>query len=260
MDLIRWLLKLLPLPLYFKDSGDPPKAPEPVDPSVQIAAQAKAMPSIYGPSGSRVMSGDPTAGTFRMDETLSPEQQALYEGRTGVAQQLLDRGSTSLKGLPVNYEWKGAEDPTTNRLFTEQQKLLDKSFGRQEENLDQKLSNQGLPMGSDAYDKEFSDFRQSKNDAYNKAAADSLQAGSSQSLAERQQNLNEVAQSLGGSQLTPVGQGGNPIDVSGAYAQNQAGKNTAYQGQLAGYNADVQSGNSTTTGLFGLGAAALMVF
>ena len=63
---------------------------------------------------------------------------------------------------------------------------------------------------------------------------------------------------LGGQQIRPVGgASGSPLDTSGAYAREQAGRNLAYQNQLGAYNADVASQNSFQSGLFGLGAAAI---
>lgn len=241
-----------------KDEPSPPQAPAPIDPSVQIAAQAKATPSYYGPTGNRVYSGDPNvAGSYRMDETLSPEQQALYQGRNSVAGALLGRSNTALGQLPVGFSFNGATDPTSNKFFENQKALLDRSFDRDETALTQKLANQGIPMGSEAYDREVENFRRSKDDALSRASTDALTAGYSQAIGTRQQNLNEVAQALGGSQLTPVGSAGQPVDTANAYANQQAGINRQYQGDLAGYNAGVSGNNSMMGGLFSLGAAAL---
>ncbi len=242
-------------------SSKPPKAPPAPDPRVQIEAEAKARPSVYSPFGSSVYSGDPTNGTFRQDISLSPDEQALYEGRTDIAKALLGRGSDALEGIPVGYNFNGATDPSTNRFFSAQKALLDPVFARNEEALWQRLANQGIPMGSEAYDREIENFRKSKDASYEQAAADALSKGFSQDIATRQQNLNEVAQALGGAQLTPVGAGGGggaPLDTSGAFAAQQAGQNRAYQGALAGYNADVAQQNAAMGGLFSLGSAAIL--
>lgn len=236
--------------------GSPPPAPAAPDPSAQILAQAKALPSQYGPFGSMVYTGDPNvAGDFKATTTLSPEQQKLYEGRTSIAQSLLDRSNSGLGSIPVPYKFNGASDPTTNAFFQNQKKLLDITFDRDQEREQQRLVNQGIPEGSDAYTKAMDDFSRRKSDAYSAAAANSLGAGFSQDISTRQQNLNEIAQALGGAQLQPVGSAGSPIDVAGAYANQQAGLNRQYQGQLAGYNADVAGNNSMMGGLFSLGAA-----
>lgn len=242
----------------FDKGGSPPAPPAPPDPNVQIAAQARALPSIFTPTGSRVFSGDPNEGTFQAVETLAPSQQRQLEGRNQVAEALLGRSNRALSGLPVGYDFRGAEDPTTNRFFMNQKKLLDRAFGEDEERLEQRLANQGLPMGSEAYNEEMDRFRRTRADSLESAAADALQTGFSQDIATRQQNLNEIAQALGGSQLQPIGGAGNPVDPAAAFANQQAGLNRQYQGQLAGYNADVAGQNSLMGGLFSLGSAAIM--
>ena len=261
MDLILWLLNALFWPtLRFDKGGSPPAPPAPVDPSVQIAAQARALPSIFTPQGSRVFSGDPNvAGSFRMDETLAPSQQRQLAGRNEVAEALLGRSNKALSGLPVGYDFRGAEDPTANRFFENQKKLLDRAFDEDGERLEQRLANQGLPMGSEAYTEEMDRFQRGRADSLESAAAEALQLGFGQDIATRQQNLNEVAQALGGSQLQPIGgSGGSPVDPAAAFANQQAGVNRQYQGQLAGYNADVAGQNNLLNGLFGLGAAGIM--
>ncbi len=295
--MLTWILRILSGEFFlfrFKDEPSPPQAPAPVDPSVQIAAQAKAQPSYYGPAGSRVYSGDPNvAGSYRVDEKLTPEQLALFNGRNEVAQQLLTKSANVLnatpytykyagKSLPDTFSFNGATDPATNQFFTAQKALLDPVWAKERERLDQRLANQGLPTGSagneSAADYERSQFEKSRASAYEQAAADALEKGYGQALstrgqqfneanqsfsqdvAQRQQNLNEIAQALGGSQLTPVGQAGSPVDVAGPYALNQAQRQQQYQGELAGYNAGVASNNSTMGGLFSLGAAAIPLF
>lgn len=76
-------------------------------------------------------------------------------------------------------------------------------------------------------------------------------------MMQRQQPLNELNALRTGSQVTAPQFTGvpqtnvAPTDVIGPI-------NTAYQGQLAGYNAQVAQNNALTSGLFGLGSAAMM--
>lgn len=244
-------------PLNLFDSKDaPPSPPDPLDPRLQIAAEARAMPSVYSPFGNAVFSGDPTAGTFRQDITLSPEEMALYRGRSGVAQAMLNRAGD--KELTSSYEFRGAEDPTTNRFFTQQKKLLDKAFDEDEERLEQRLANQGLPMGGEAFDGEFDNFRQSRADSLERASTNALTEGFRQDLTERQQNFNEIAAALGGAQLTPVGTAGSGPDVSNAFTNYQAGRNNQFNAQMGAYNADVAQQNQTMGTAGTIGASVLM--
>lgn len=251
MDLTRLLmLRLQGAPIDMpiangKDSPAPPPAP---DPRVQIEAEAKAKPSVYSPFGNTVYSGSPNDGSYRADVTLSPREEALYRGRSDIAQALLGRSAEGIKGLPVGYQFNGADDPTTNRFFTNQKKLLDTTFDRDETRERQRLANQGIPEGSEAYTAAMDDFSRRKSDAYDTAAANALTTGFNQDIATRQQNYNEIAAALGGSQLTPVTGGGGGVDTSGAFANQQAGLNRSYQGALAGYQGDVGTTNTALVG------------
>ena len=235
----------------YNGKSDPPQAPPPPNPSDQIVAQAKAQPSTYTPFGNIVYSGDPTvAGSYRADVTLSDAEKEKQKNKDDIARALAERGKEGLSAIPSGFTFDGAKDPTTNRFFENQRQLLDRTFDRDEERLTQQLANQGIPMGSDAYNTEVENFRRSKDDALKRASADALGQGYSQAIGTRQQNLNEVAQALGGQQLTPVGSSAPSIDTANAYAAQQAGLNRQYQGQMAGYNADVAGTNA------GIGAAA----
>lgn len=235
----------------YNGKGDPPQPPAPPNPADQIAAQARAQPSTYTPYGNIVYSGDPNvAGSFRADVALSPAEAEKQKNKDDIARALAGRAQTGLAGMPVGFSFDGATDPTANKFFQNQKALLDRSFDRDETRLTQQLANQGIPMGSDAYNTEIENFRRSKQDALERASTDALNTGYSQAIGTRQQNLNEIAQALGGQQLTPIGQGAGAIDTQGAFAAQQAGLNRQYQGQMAGYNADVSSTNA------GIGAAA----
>lgn len=237
--------------------GDAPAAPPPTDPWKIARATAWSTPSYYGPGGSVSYSGDPKRGTFRQDVTLSPDQQRQYDARNRVAEALYGRAEKALPGMPASFEFRGAEDPTTNRFFMAQKALLDPVFAQDEERERQRLANQGLPEGSEAATEAMDDFARRKASAYEQAAANALGQGYGQALSSRQQQLNEVAQAMGGGVTMPQ-PAQNPVDMNSAFAQNQAGKNLQYQGQLAGYNANVGTANSAMGGLFGLGSSALM--
>lgn len=289
--LMRWLMGEAFILSFDKGgSSAPPAAPVAPDPSVQIQAQAKALPSVFSPHGSAVYSGDPNVtGSFRQDITLSPAEQQKLDAKNLIANQLLYRTGSAISSIPNNFsysgkklndtfQFSGATDPATNRFFTAQKALLDPVWKQNEERERQRLSNQGIPEGSEAYNEALREFSLNRDASYEQASANALDKGFGQALSTRgqqfneagqdfaqdigtrQQNLNEIAQALGGTQLNPItGAGGNPLDVSGAFANQQAAQNRQYQGQLAGYNADVASKNSMMGGLFGLGAASIPV-
>jgi hypothetical protein len=249
MGYLMWLVRWLFTPITFsmeKGGGGPPPAP-PV-PSVR-----SQIPSIFTPAGSRQVGSDPAnPGGVKITETLSPEQQRIYGGRSDIAEALLGRSSEAIGAMPASYRFAGAEDPAANRFFSAQKKLLDTTFDRDEERERQRLVNQGIPEGSEAYTSALDDFSRRKADAYEMASANALSTGFNQDITERQQNYNEIAAALSGSQPMPIGQ----QDISGAIAANQAAQNRAYQGQIEGYRADVGSSNA----MIGAGGLTLAAF
>ena len=245
---------------YWKDSPSPP-APAPIpDPANQVRAQAAATPSAYTPQGSRVYSGDPnTPGSFRYTETYSPSGQRQFDTRNAIAENLLGRAEQQIPQIPATpFEFNGATDPTTNHAYRAQEELLNRSFDRDRTALEQRLANQGLPMGGEAYERELENFDRSKAASLTQAAAGANQQGYNQAIGTRQQNYNELAALLGGQQLSPVATapGAGAINTGGAYANQQDAINRNYQNQLGQYNAGVASNNSLQSGLFGLGSTA----
>jgi hypothetical protein len=230
--------------------GDSPSTPAAPDPVKTIAAQAKATPSVITPYGSAQYSGDPTKGTYKLTQGFSPEVQPRFESSNRLATALLGQAEQKAPGLAQPFEFD-PNNPVSNQYWDAQKNMLDRVFARQGETLDQKLANQGLPIGSEAYSDATGDLAQQQNQAYEQASANALGQGFSQALTTRQQLGNEINQAMGLGQ--PPGVTGAPqsqVDVNEALAGEQAGLNRQYQGQLAGYNANTAQTNA------GVGAAA----
>lgn len=260
---LSWIADTL-CPLLRLDSGSSPSSPPPPDPVKTIQAQAKATPSAFTPAGSKVYSGDPGAGTYRYTETLSPELQKQFDLRNRLAESMLARGNANAAQLPEGPLRPGMDSEGTKAYWDRERTMLDQTFDRSDRQREQKLANQGLPIGSEAYSDEMTRAEQTKADAYERAAQGALGAGFQQDLSSRQQNYNELAAALAGQQTgqSSVGQTGGQsfVDPQAAIDLEQAGVNRQYQGQLAGYNADVASNNTNTQAGATLGAAALLAF
>ncbi len=225
-------------------------------------------------------SGDPNQATLR--QTLSPEQQALYNQRTATQMQLgqvAGQGAEALKGVvgtPVDFT--GA--PTTGSYEDTRKRVIEASMGRANEDylkrLDAERSNliaAGIRPGSKA----FGDVRQMTERGLNDARTQAEIAGGnaasqaygmdadrrrqymSELLAQRQTPLNEISALLSGSQVS------NPFAAPG-YAQNAQVAPAPLFGatQLAGdyqtdlYNQQAAQQGRLVSGLFGLGGSALM--
>lgn len=304
------------------------------------------------------------ASTWSSTTTLSPAQQSLLDsnnaisqGTANLAQQQLSNISSqpaqvSQVGSPAmmllaqdNIPLKnsasygniqndvGIKTGDLNKSFEDAQKAaygqqtqyLDSSYGQRQSDLENKLIQQGVLQGSDAWDRELQNLGQqrtfdynnafnnsyttglaSQNQMYNQALSNAnfhnsaQQQGFGQSLSNAQLNNaaseSDFNKNLANSQLYNSGQqqqfnnsvtnanlsnqgrtqainelnalrNGSQVSVPqfGSTPQTSIGQtdlaslyNQQYQGQLAQYNAGVAGNNSLTSGLFGLGAAALM--
>lgn len=237
------------------DTPDIPQPPPAQDPRIAINAEARANRyNVNSPYGTVRWSGNPETGMTQTTK-LSPAQQRQLTLRNQIADTMFRGARGNIKKiLPGSFNFDKAGGRAAQAEFARQRAYLDPLRERQDEQLDQKLANMGLPMGSEAYSEDKRQFNQNWNDAYAQAARQAELTGANLALQERGQNYNEIAAALGNQQVAPNAPGGM-LDVSGAYARQQAAQNQAYQGQLAGYNADVASQNSMMGGLFGLGGS-----
>lgn len=197
-------------------------------------------------------------------------------GLGGVNQQLSQLGSSLNPNSAQQAMQQGDQ-----AAYASQTQYLNPQFQQEGASLQSQLANQGLTPGSQAYTNAMTNFNNAQQQAYSNAANQATLTGSqigSQMLqnqlnvtGEQGNLLNSQAANYGQqaslsqipySQLqslaglvpgnTGVGQSASsPANVAQAY-QNQ------YQGQLNSYDAQMQSSNSTQSGLFGLGGAGLM--
>lgn len=204
-----------------------PKAPDPFE---IIAAQGREnRVNEIGPSGSTIYSKDPTTGVWTANRSFSPELQGLYNQQVGMMQ-----------GDPNAYN-----EQVANAMYGRQRTMLDPLFDQQNRALEQKLADQGLPIGSEAYGGEWDRNQRMQNEAYGQAQQGATLAGTQVGMQQRQNEFNQMAALLGGQQVGPTA----PIDVTGPY-------NSQYQGQLNSVNsanANAAQRNAQTTS----GAASL---
>ena len=119
-------------------------------------------------------------------------------------------------------------------------------FERQTNNLQDRLVNQGIPVGSEAYSRAMSDMSQTQNDARQQAMYQAQQAG-------QQARNNEIQNNLS------IFSAFNPLN---GYAGSSAQGSTAmydnlYNSQLNAYNAQQQAKQNMAQGWLNLGSAGL---
>lgn len=280
-----------------------PKAPAPPDPNQVARAQSQqnqqaaefnaAMNRVntYSPLGSQEFSitgTDPRTGApiYRQDINLDPQVEGLFRQQMGQDQQLGDVASRlmgqlptspfSLSGLPGRSNLDDIRQTTQDALYDRHASYMEPQLARDEDALRTRMANQGVAMGSEAFDNAMTDFdrsretarRQARNEAIIGGGAEADRAFSmdeqlrnnalSEMLLGRSVPYQELAQIRGmtGQAELPQFQGMSqasmaPADIQGAI-QNQ------YQGQMDAYNAKVQQRNALLQAGAGIGSAFLL--
>src|SRR6187551_257337 len=255
-----------------------PRAPTPPDPAATAAAQTQSnvgtalaqgqlnnvnQVTPYGnltyssaPSGVNV--GGQDIPQYTATQTLSPEQQRLFNLNTQTQEQIgqigLDQSKRigNLLGTPVDLSPGAVDQHLTDLGLARLEPQLQRGWQQRESD----LMNRGIMPGSEAYAREQQAFNQQKNDAYNQLILNGYGQGQQSILAQRNQPINEITALLSVSQVsqpnfvnTPQ-TNVQPTNVAGIY-------NDAFQNQLASYKIDQSNNNAMMGGLFGLGSAGL---
>jgi hypothetical protein len=254
--------------------GSAPAAP---DPAQTAAAQAAAnketaiaqaglnMVNQSGPGGSLKYNqiGTWSDGTPRYEaiQALDPTQQGLYDkynqiygGGLDTAGNLLGQLQGTLGNAAPQYDDAFRQD-TLAKMLQRQQPQLDKD----RQALETQLANQGISLGSQAYNDAIGNYNQRLNDlnlAADLGAGNEARAQYATLLGGRSQGINELTGLLGLGQV----QGLNPVQTpqTGIAGTDVAGiTNNAYAQQLANYNAGQNRSAGLMGSLAGLGGAAL---
>lgn len=254
--------------------GSAPAAP---DPKATAAAQAAAnketaiaqaglnMINQSGPGGSLKYNqiGSWSDGTPRYEaiQALDPTQQGLYDkynqiygGGLDTAQNLLGQLQGTLGTAAPQYD-ESFRSQQLAKMLQRQQPQLDKDRA----SLETQLANQGITLGSQAYNDAIGNFNQRLNDlnlAADLGAGNEARAQYATLLQGRGQGINELTGLLGLGQV----QGLNPVQTpqTGVAGTDVAGiTNNAYAQQLANYNAGQNRSAGLMGSLAGLGGSAL---
>ena len=243
--------------------------------AARAAAAANRVNQItpYGNLTYNITGQDPYGNpTWTATQTYSPEQQRILDiqnqlsyglGQLGtkgleyVAQQLQQPFDVSqLPSLGINPS-ETYSDAIMRRLSPTMQ--------QQTEQLEQKLANQGIQVGTEAYDRAMRNQAQRQNDLLLGAQTQGLQAG----LAARQQQLGELAYRRNeplnilsalrtGSQVTSPTYVNAPQQATTAGPDILGASQLGYNAQMGDFNARQAAQANLMGGLFGLGGAAIM--
>jgi hypothetical protein len=305
-----------------KSAPSPPPAPDYTGAAIaqgqanlQAGQQTASLgnPNITNPYGSQTVTYTPTGidGYYQpnITQTLTPEaqqalnsQQAVQAGLAGLGQQGLGVASNVL-GTPFQYQGPGIQtglntsgvaQMPVNAGTTGQQAMMQRLQPEINQNraaTQQRLANQGIPVGSEAWNNEMRQQSQQENDLYSQAALQGInldmganQQGYNQALQSAQfgntatqqalaqqlglynQPLNQITALMSGSQIqAPQFQGYTGANIQAApmmqAAQSQGQYNqNLYGQQVAAYNSQMQGMGSALGGLFGAASNPMSLF
>lgn len=194
-----------------------------------------------------------TIPKFTQTTTLSPEQQGIFDksqaAQSNIAGIAQDQSAAIGDYLKKPFEFDNQDaadwsyDLASSRILPQQ--------ARNEEATRSRLVNAGLRPGTQAWDSEMSRMTNANTDQLNQLALNGRSQAFGESLATRNQPINEITALLSGSQVS------NPATMSGPTPQAGVGGvdytglvNQKYQGEMASHNA-------LLGGLFGLAGAGV---
>lgn len=246
----------------------------------------------YVRTGSAPNKADFMIDNWSMNQTLSPEQQKLFDQNTAINMQLGDvaqRGvgyvSSALdKPLSFNGMYnvgtpEQLQQQASDAAYQASTRYLDPQFQQQQSDLESQLANQGITRGSEAWNREMANEAMKKEQAYGQARNQAYQQGMAgaqqlygQGMGLRNQQITE-AQTL---QQNPINmlnavRTGQQMQVANLPQQ----QNVAQMGQVAGpdllgaaqatgqynqgmYNAQSAANSAMWGGLMGMGGAYMM--
>ena len=201
------------------------KGPDPTPPRDTSAAQTGSSVSTsianaflqnvneIGPDGTKTFeqSGEHsytgqsyTVPRFTVERTLSEAQQDIKDQNDSASLNLATLGNnlSGTLGEQLTGNFKLGNEEAEARLFDLGSKRLDPMFARREEDLRTRLANQGIKPGSEAYDREMSNFGQSQNDAYNQLLLQGRGQATQELLTEDNQRINQISALLSGGQVS----------------------------------------------------------
>lgn len=261
-----------------KDSPPPPPAPDYAGAAqataagnaqaAQQAQQANLVNQVtpYGTLNysqdptSRFSSGNPSyTASINLNDTGNQLLQAGNQSALGLAGLQNSALANTQRTMSQPFSGSSVND-IADQSYAAQTSRLDPQWAAATGQEQTQLANQGLVPGGEAYDNAMRTFNQGKNDAYTQArqAAISTMPQTYQlASAAYNQPLNELNALRTGSQVTNPTFGNTPQQQTVPGANLLAATTQAGQYNQGLYNSQIGQQNSMTSGLFGLGGAAL---
>lgn len=253
--------------VYFKDSPDPPPPP-----NYAAAAQAQGVANIdaarlqnrankvdeYTPYGSRVynmLDGDRWSSSINLTpigQRIFDSQNRVSEGLGTASENAVGRAIASFNQPLSKFDRDAYADALMQRS--------ERKFGQDEQALRSRMLAAGMGPGTEGFQREMQTLGEARNDARNLAyinAGNEMGADMERQAYLRNLPLNELNALRTGAQVNMPQFNATQPAAGVQPAPIMQGVNAQYQAGLDAYNARAAQNSNFTSGLFGLGGAAL---
>lgn len=292
-----------------KSTADIPSIPNPTQTAqaqsaanVNTAASQAALNNVnqvtpygsvtYDTTGTYTTPDGQVVPRYTQTTALNPLAQNILTGQQQVANNLLPTAQTlsHMAGAsltnPLDFNTPQSSilnsapqllsDRAADATFNKAKGFLDPQWSNQQRQLEDQLSRQGIPVGSEAYSNAMTQFNNAKTQAYDAAQMGAIANGTAaagnlfnMALGGQQQNLaqQQLAQTnplsnlqalFGASPSTPQQPITQPSQIGVAPTDVIGATNAANSAAMNQYQAQLGQQNSMFGGLAGLGSAALM--
>lgn len=196
---------------------------------------------------------------YTATEKLSAPAQAIYDTRQGAEFNLATAAKNQSGNVidTMSQAWNPDTSAIEKRIFDLGSNTLNPQFERQRNDLETRLSNQGIKLGTAAYDRALNEQGNTQNQAYNQLALQGRGAAMNELQAIRNQPLNELSALLSGSQVSMPNYAINT--PSAIPTTDNAGLiNTNYGQQVQNWQSEQAQSQALVGGLFGLASGGIM--
>jgi hypothetical protein len=212
---------------------------------------------------------------YTATQTLSPEQQKIYEQESQLNEGLM---STANKGLNYANEMLSQPGVDMSKLpsyginpgetYSDAiMRRLQPQIAQQSEMSDAQLANQGIAQGTEAYNNAKRQLSQQQNDLLTSAQIQGMNTGLSanqqafqQEAYNQMQPINVINALRTGSQVQNPSFANTPNQAATAGADILGATQAGYNAQLAGVNAQNAASGGFMNGLVGLGMAGATAY
>jgi len=203
--------------------------------------------------------------TYTATQTMSPEQQRIYQGQSGAMGNILENYADQFSNPEIDMSLLPQVGINPGEAYQDAiMRRLQPITQQEQEAVENKLVNQGIPVGSEAWNREMTALNNRQNDRYTSAVTGGFQTGLAanqsafnQAMANRNLPLNTL------NALRTGAQAQNPNYVNSPNMQAWSAPNLMGAGQsqfnadMNAYNANQMGNANFWGGLLNIGGAAM---